>query len=404
MSVGFSSAILACSFGPASLRLTGYRRSDEAILNGQGDRTGTALTIECTGELVAEDASGLAAALDAWHDALATSGFDFSITRGGATVEQIEADDCTRGPHVQGAYTDAAPGPASQGVQFTVTAETTAGATGSGDGELGATREVRTEVDETGVTTITTTGEVRTADGTSASDAAAAKVPDRDVAYALRYETRRANSDDTEARYSASQRQLASAMPNGGLYTGERTLSTRWDDNRRELTTTRWDYAGPGAAAYVAAQVAAARAAGGVRTATYEELTHGEQRARGSVETVAGAGGDELLELTETLTRARTGPLLEARSYPGTTPLIASGDTPAWRYEQTGRAVAVGRYPRPAQPSFAEQHYAEAPQITTRKLSELEGETAWTYVYLFESEQGRSTPAAEPDGFYGGTL
>ncbi len=402
MNAPFSS-ILTCSLATASLQVTGYAKSAEGVFDDAGVRVGTRVSFDLDGQVWAASVAELASALAALQAAAATDGADFSITASGATVlEQVLASDCAQAPRVALAYGDSQ-GPTHQDVRLTVEAVLAAD---DQAGVISVTETTSTAVNHEGLRTVTIDGTVRVSAGTDLSAAVLARVPARPAGWQQTYSYQVGGSGDAalEGTYQVVQTELVAEFPASGgdrVVDGERTITTALDEHNRQVTTTAYSYVGPYAQDYVEAQHAALRAAGGLLRAEISVTAHKTLTATGrfDVLTARGAG---VLELVETVSHARSGPLLREVRYPGTTPLIVAEADPGYAYSQAGRAIGLRAYPQPPAYLFAEANLAEAPQVVFSRPNDQEFETAWAFRFLFPDEQATAFPhdRTGSGGFY----
>ncbi len=397
--------ILSTSVGTNAFQLLSYTRSGRPRLDSEGKRRGTEIRFTLDGEVQAADAAGLASALAAFAaDLEAAEATDFSISAHGALKEQLVADDLLEGPHFAFEYAEAG-GHNVQPVRVGV--EAVRASDPGEDGVASDTTTYRYAVDHEGLASVAIAGRVET-DGDPAASTVVLegvgeepmpKVPERPEGFRQTYEYE-TDSEDKVCSWRVVQAELAEEypvdpdVPTDRVVDGERTVATTFDRHNRQVTHYHYDYRGAGAEGYVSARHDALREGGGLVRARISATGHQQTRVVGDFEVVAARQADGPLELAETISHARSGPVLEERRYPGTTPLLVQAAEAAWVYEQSGRAVGLSEYPEAPWPKFDQDHLAEAPQITLSRSSDQEFETSWRYRFLFTEEQ----PLEEPGG------
>lgn len=376
-------SILTCNLGPSSLQLERYGKSAEGVYDDAGNRYGTRVRYECVGEISAASNAAMISALASWHTAASTDGGNFSITAQSSVKEQLLAADCIEGPDVKYQYDDRQ-GHNRQGVTFSVEgviAEDTSGI-------MTETQSVQTQVNLEGLQTITTSGTVRTT-GTPAastvfltgSGGVGPLLPAEAAGWQLTYQYT-ANDDDSQCDYSATQTEMVDgeSYPDDGagnaIVDGERTYTVSYDEHNRKITRYSYTFVGPYASTYLENRHTALRAAGGLRSASIATTKYKTESARGDFEILGNRDGDDVLELTETISHSRSGPLLREVRYPGTTPVIVQDEQSGYSYEQSGRAVGLQEYPQPPAYSFDSDYLADPPEITLTRNNDNEFETS----------------------------
>lgn len=408
--MGTFDGILRCNVGTAWLTLLGYTKDAEPVLDAGGARTATKVRFTCAGEIEAADAAALPAALAAFAADANTDGRDFVITAHNVERERLDAADCLAGPTVRYAYTDEQ-GHNLQGVQLTV--EATVAAAGSG-GVLSGRESTRVAVNLEGLQTVTISGTVQTTGDPAASvvvltgtgEPPEPRIPARPAGWQQTH-SYEIEPGDTECRYEVTQTQLVNAYPVNGInpadrvVDGEETITTEYDAHNRAVTVYAYTYTGTYAEGYLDAMHATLRAAGGLQRASLAVTHHKTRQASGTFHVLAGRAGD-LLELTETISHARSGPLLAELRYPGTTPIVYQAATPGYVYQQSGRAVGRSRYPQPPPYKFAAANLSEPPEVVLTRASDCEWETSWRFTFLFATEQATQAPSSRADspGFF----
>ncbi len=407
-------SILSCTIGTSSFQLTGYTKSADGIYDDAGSRIGTKIAFGCDGEIIAADASALASALAAFEADASTDGANFSISGHGIIKEQLLAADCTEGPIVKFAY-GSEQGHNCQSVSFTV--EGTKAVDPNEDGILSSTQRTQTQVNLEGLKVVTISGKVITTGSPTASTVVLVGVgaepvpliPTRPAGWQQTY-SYNVNENDTECSYEVTQTELVNEYPASGgdpvdrVVDGERTVSTSYDEHNRKTTNYNYSYTGPHAEAYIESMHTSLRGANGLVRASISVTYHKTLQATGQFEVLNKRTGTNLLELTETISHARSGPLLKEVRYAGTSPLIIQTEQAGYLYTQSGRAIGLQQYPQPPAYKFAVANLADAPEIAVNRPNDNEFETTWRFRYLFPTEQSMQFPSARSGspGFYGG--
>ena len=398
--------------GGAAFQLEGYTFSGDPVLDAEGTRYGTKLTYQLDGTLWATDAEDLPVVLDAFEASCETDGADLTITGSGETLEFLDASECIDGPTVKFGYG----GDRGDNYQsVTVTVEAVRAVDPDADGILSAiTEAARHQVNLESFETITYRGEVRTTGTPAASlvvltgfGGIGPMIPVRPAGWQRTY-SYEPNDADTECRWEATVTELAEAFPlDATMVDGERTISTEYDEHNRQITRYAYTYAGPGAEAWMDARHALLRQAGGLRRASISVTAHKTVSVSGTFEVLAGRDGKgdqvNLLSLVETISHARSGPLLREARYPGTTPLIVQDAQPGYVYQQAGRAVGLAVFPQAPAMKFAAANLVDKEIVPTR-TSDVEYEVAWRYTFLFATIQNVALPSQRTDstGVYAG--
>ena len=401
-------AILRSTVGGTACQLMGYAKSAEGLFDGAGERIGTHLRFECQGEISAAGAEALAAALAAFAASASTDGVDFQIFAHNLfdPKEEVLAADCTEGPRVSYQYVD--PNAATvQGVRFTV--EAVRAVDPDEDGVLSETTTAQVDISAEGLSVLALSGRVVTAAGTSAIDRFLAEnLPEEQAGFQQTYRYGR-NETDTECTWEVRDTELVAAYPVLGesrVVDGEKTVETAFDEHNRKITRYQYTYTGPYAKTYLEAEHTTLRATGTLMRASISWTVHKTESASGTFEVLADRGGagevTDLLELTETISHARSAALLREVRYPGTASLVAQDDQPGYVYEQAGRAVGRKKYPQPPAHAFDAANLAEAPEIVLARTNDQEFETSWRFRFLFAAEQSIQFPHARSacPGFY----
>lgn len=362
-----------------AIRLAGYRRSDEGVYDGDGTRIATKTVLTISGELMAADKASLHAAIASLRTQCNAEGKDVRIVAGGDARDQILAADCLEGPHVNLSYDD----PTAlmhQGVTIAVEALTDQDVPEPEDGVVSLRYDTTIALDAEGLATTTERGELRTR-AAGAAAKAVAKRPDASAAAVITFE-HQANSVDTKATWQSHIVQLATPLPAEDVFDGERSITTAVDRaTNRKVVTYNYDYTGSGASAELDAVLAALAAAGGLVSSSMTVDVHKANRATLTATVLSGYDQTALLEISESIRVFRAAPLVEARSYAGTTPLVVSAAQPAYVAEQSGRAVGLSSYPSPADKRYGTDNLAED-DVQRYRVSNLEFETSWRYVWL----------------------
>jgi hypothetical protein len=388
--------MLTLHIGSTGREILAYTKDAQGVYD-ENVRTGTRVTLDCQLEIAATPGVSLPQALAAFG-AWAVDGADVQIKLRGTAIEHIAPAACREGPRVAYKLSDDA-GESHQIASLAVEA-LLGPATGT---PASSSQSTRTAVNLEGLRTITTTGQVSAV--SAASAAALALLPARPAGWQRVYEYE-VNADDTVCKYSCTLTELIAEYPAGGgnrVVDGERTISREYDEHNRLVTRYSCAYVGPWAAGELAAQHAALRAAGGLVSAHISETTHKTQACTGEFSVLAArVGGGEVLELTESVSHARSGPLLREVRYAGTTPLVVQEAAAAYMYTQSGRAVGLAAYPTPPEPVFDDDNLAEAPEIVLSRPNDHEFETSWRYRFLFVADQGVQAPngRAGSEGYY----
>lgn len=381
MTVERFEGVLGCSVGGDNFRLIDYGKSADAAIGTGGLRTGTNYTITLTGEILVDAQADMPAALAAFETAvLDADGDTLVITAHGDPLETIDAEGCTSGPILKYAYGS---GRGATWQPVTITATCTSSGDGEGEGVASSETTVRTSWNVEELRTVRTSGRIVTTT-VSATGAALAAMPAladgwQDTTYSTS-----ANDADTLCTWESTQTELVAAypLPTGGaaIVDGERTITTTRDGHNRETTVESCRYVGPGAEDYVHERLALRMAGGGLVRSSIAITRHKTETATATFEVLGAANGD-LLELTETVGRTRSGPLLREQSYAGTTPLIFQEADRAYVYTQSGRAVGLMRYPRPPAFLFPGSQVVADP-IRHERPSDREFITTWDFRFL----------------------
>jgi hypothetical protein len=366
--------------------------------------TGTKVRIECQIEIAPGIATSLPNDLtdfEAWLADLATA----EIKLRGTRIEYLVASACIDGPHYSFRYLNEA-GERFQMASIIIEA-TLKPATGASYTHSATTR---TAVNNEGLEVVTVAGQIVTDGDPAASTVLLAGtgagpiLPARASGWQRTYEYEVDQANAT-CQYTCVLTELLAEYPSSGgdrVVDGERTVSSEYDEHNRCLTRYSFSYVGPWAADEIEAQHTTLRAAGGLLSARIAETTYKTASATGEFVVLSQRDVGQVLELNETVSHGKAGPLLREVRYAGTTPLIVQDAPAAWSYTQAGRAVGLGDYPLPPDPLFAEANLAEEPEIVLSRPNDHEFETAWRYRFLFADEQSIAAPHGRDgsEGYY----
>ena len=176
---------------------------------------------------------------------------------------------------------------------------------------------------------------------------------------------------------------------------GEWTIRTEYDEHNRQVQTNTYDYVGPGAWEYVTAQQAGLRAAGGLIRAEVSVTNHKTAHAVGMFTVLMSRDATGVLELVETVTSERSGPLLKELTYPGLAPVVIQCDQPAYVYEQAGRAIVLGAggWPTPPPALYDPTCLVSGPDTAFERLNDTEYACTWRYRFIFAAHQPLYSPS-----------
>jgi hypothetical protein len=397
-------AILSCSAGGTTLQLAGFSYDEKPIVDG-GGRTGTDVAAELSGWVAGTNQADLAAGLAATIAAVrAADGQDFTVTDlSGNLVWRISAAACREGgPHLDLRVEDQRQAnPLRRDLKLSVKAKCGAGGPDPGDGdpdyEEPATDVYRStlEVGPDGLRTYTRAGEI-----SGPAGAAAALLANTIAAFEAAWPwpnwVRRRRSEQTTdggvitysltARETAAPLKSAPAPGAAKAVEGSTTYRRDRDEQMRLVETFTYDL-------LIGPEGTPRQIEGAIRPTTatilresWEEVGISERRIRAEYVVLSAANADDLLDWSQSWSGPGTEAMPEITvieyADQGHDPVLVWTGKRAMRYTQRGRAVAVGRYLRPAAPLFPGD-MEKLPRIERQPINAVERETTWEYQFVF---------------------
>lgn len=391
-------AIFKCSYGGAGVQLQDYALAEEATFGPNGRRTGTKVKVSGRGYVEGDSESDFATKLAAVRAAFKLSGLDLRITGldGRTEVEALAARASSGGPHVERFnFAEQSQWPALvKPVTFTIGAD-----------QPSLEGDENTPVDAYTVTTSTRTDQLRKIAyaGQIAGPAASnhfltVVLPARLAAFPADrwvpdYE-QEVNDLGDVVRYRLTFTELANAIPaayqavdaNGvaaiGVRDMEFTFSTDRDEQMRLVEVHAYDVLLTGNVFTLLAQVRPAT--GRLVRESVRFTNYREKRLAATFTILKSAEGNDLLDWRQTLSiDGRENAVLTAVEYEGLPPVLLRKFFPVQRARQAGRAVGLGKFPKPPGPVFGTANYGANPRVEHNDLHNHEKETSWTYEFVF---------------------
>lgn len=431
--------IFKCSYGGAAFQLVDYALTSEGTFAPSGARTGTKVRVSGAGYVAAASPADLTDKLKEVRDAFGLDGRDLVITGlGGAVqVEVLAAQTLRGGPRVERfELGESLRWPAMvKPVTFQIFADRPAG-----------TVEGLSAVDAYTVTTATRADGLRQIGyGGDLSGPDASKhwrevvLPKRLALFGIRAGTAGAappappvspelagrwvpdyeeevNEAGDAVRYRLTFTELKEPIPAAyldpaiGAVDFEFTLSASRDDQMRQVETRQYDVLLTGNVATLLAELRP-RPPVVVVNESVRWTNYRERRVQATFVTLASGDGNGLLDWRQTLSvDGREEPVLHVVEYDGLPPTLLRRLFPVQRARQSGRAVGVGQYPKPAAPFFP-GNFSAPRRVERNDLSNFEKETTWSYEYVFNgavpnvalADLDRPHPPDETPGFDAGS-
>ena len=369
--------------GEAVIQIEDYSYHTEAIVDKSMGRTGSTLTLEGEG-FVQGDASGpFLTAASAASAALNRSGSIIEVLGLGGAIEARMTPGMflNFGPHLTVAFLGKPDSPFRRQVKFKATGET---APNLGGGAVEVGYKVDTAVRPDGLKTITRTGQIK---GARASALFLGVVLASSLsAYPLTGWIRTYKYDVNAAgdllSYTIGLVQILNPLPDNGAGSGvdgEATTRTERDEQMRKVTTFSYDFLITGNATAFATIMRPAPPIV-ILKESFESTYYKEVRVRGSFTWLEGGDGNDLLDWNQTVDAVTDEVPLAIETYPGSPPDYIYKPRSGNVYTQSGRAVGVGRYPKPPDPFLP--NYLEKPKFSFKRLNAVEYETTWSYVLV----------------------
>jgi hypothetical protein len=386
-------SIMACSYGPAAFQLTDYTVNETGEVKEGLGRVGSVITVSGEGYVEASSPADLSTQIAAVVTAFRSSGRPLTITGLGGVAEYTlplrGAND--GGPHTTEFDLLDVSDEAPLVRRFTFAVEWR-GVPSEGDG--GGTGDAPVENSYTvGKTTRTDSrnqvsyrGELR---GPNAGNHfRTVTLPGLRQNYNPLVWTvvseHTVNLANDRCDYTITFTELANPLPTGTptaiIVDGEITTSQEMDATGRMTRTISLDLQVKGDPLELLT-IIRPKEPPVILSERFETTQIKETRLRASFVTLAGRFGNDLIEWEQTLTL--TVESVGERvvfEYIGRPPQFGVKE-PIYRASQRGRAVAVGRYLREAQPFFLTQ-LERPPQATFRPIDLVQRETTWAYDFI----------------------
>lgn len=369
--------------GFVTIQLEDYGFKTEPIINPYFGRTGSKYTVEGEGYVDAADSPTFVAAAGAASTVLNRSGSRIVITGlNGVTELSLDARNFINGgPHMSIQMMGKPDSPLRRQIKFKVTGETSPSGSGNGQPvEVGYKVDIATRPD--GLRTATRTGEIHGA-GSAQSFLSTIRpailqgYPATQWVASFKYDQ---NSVGDKVTYSYQFTELRIPLPTSGGATvvdGEVTVRTDRDEQMRKVVTRSFDLLIQGD---VDALVTTLRPVPPaiVLKESLDYSAFKERRVRYSFTQLFGANGSDLLNWQQTFEEVQDTSPLEIETYPGSFPDFYYKPKSGNIYNQSGSAIAVGKYPQAPDPALPNS--LEKPHVTYKKINEAEYQTTWTYV------------------------
>jgi hypothetical protein len=398
------------SLGPATFQLVKYMpKWTPEIKDGVG-RTGTIFSMTGEGYIQADTLSAFATALNNVRDAFNVSGQSVVVYGPNNTEEfRINPADCNdQGPHVGLELLDQTDDTAMmRTVRFTVNAKLILK-----DAAGGPVAESYRVTEEHASDT---TQKVTYAGTLSGPNARAYLISITEPRLRALYDPRvwvenlrfDAGQNDSDIKYTISFEELKQSLgtpPLGdvqqanAIVDGLSTYRNTRDDQQRKVEVYGWDLLLSSANDFQNILDVLRRAQhddqGQPKTPLTEsvELTGLRQiRLRAEYTYLSSGSGDKLLEWEQTIAVDIEDPVCASLEYPGIDAVIYRPAQPARGATQSGRARAVGDFPKIPATFFDERFLSKRRRPTRRIVNEVEYEVSWSYEFLFVS--GTRQPA-----------
>lgn len=387
-------SILRCSIGGTEFQCDGYGYTESPVMEGGKGRTGTRAVVRGTGWIDAPDVATLRTRLTAAVEAMRPGGQTFTIHEHNALLLRLPSTGARfGGPHVELVLEPDGQNPLHKRMAFTVTAEY--GSTGV-PGEDAPSDDVTENYDSAieynaaGLRTITRRG---TISGPGAGThwqgtviptlRAAYPWPDWVISHRAEFDF-----SNVRIRYELTATELSAPLPGVGTTRAvDGTAASRADkdESGRVTRTMSFDLVVDGDPSTL---VNSLRPAGDLLRESVSTTTTPDLRVQVEFAWLESRDGDWLVAWEQTLeavdsedSQVEVGEYAGGTQFPGAAPILYWAPKHALRYVQRGRAVALGRWVKPAEPIFDPPRFTSTPSRSFRPLDPygIERETTWQY-------------------------